>query len=60
MFFLFTLADGSYLLEALRETRTAHQRREATAAANAFPGTSPKKIVEAMAPDLLWDPDAFA
>lgn len=59
IFFLFTLANGSYLLEALRETPAGYQRREATAGA-AQAGKTPKKIVEAMAPSLVWDPNAFA
>lgn len=60
VFFLFTQPDGNYLLEALRETRTAYQRREVTAQQSDFAGKSPTEIVTAMADTLTYDPNAFA
>lgn len=60
IFFLFTKPDGNYLLEALRETYTNYQRREATASKANFADQHPAVIVLTMADNLVYDPDAFA
>lgn len=60
IFFLFTMPNGTYLLEALRQTQTSYQRREATAQQTIHAGTPPEEIVAAMADNLVYDLNAFA